>query len=225
MFMNSVSVKSDRFQDLLQASHKKFNDFEILEFVLYLGGIENHSNHEIATNLIDKFGSFPKVVHASHNDLSAVKGINEKTIAAIKLASLSAMRLLKSEVDDRPIIQNSKSLIKYCKAMLSHLKLEQFHVFCLNKDGMLIKDIMLAEGTIDHVPVYIREFTKSVLDAGAAKIFLAHNHPSGNLKPSKNDIRVTRDICMAMAMLEIDVIDHIIIANNKHFSFYEHGLM
>lgn len=203
---------------------KHFKDEDILELFLYSCGAGTNSS-VLSRQLLASFGSFTNIITAAAEELFLIDGMNERIIAGIKLVSESAMRLLKTDVEEMSILNNKEALLKYCKALLAHLKVEQFHIFYLDKKNRLIVGEMLSEGTVDNTPVYPREVVKRTLDVGASSVILVHNHPSGSTEPSKADKKITRDIIMALAPLGIEVNDHLIIAKDKHFSFYENGLM
>ena len=102
---------------------------------------------------------------------------------------------------------------------------EQFRVFFLNRKNVLIADELQQIGTVDHTPVYPREVIKRALDLGATAIIMAHNHPSGDLTPSKGDIAMTQEVKEAASKLGISVHDHVIVSCNGTSSFKSLGLL
>lgn len=116
-------------------------------------------------------------------------------------------------------------VIDYCAARMAHLDREQLRLLCFDARFRLISDEVHQTGTIDHVPVYPREIARRSLEAGAAAIVLAHNHPSGDPTPSSADIKMTRTIVHALRPLGVDVIDHVIVGRELHASFRRLGLM
>ena len=105
------------------------------------------------------------------------------------------------------------------------LKIEQFRVLFLNKKNVLIADEIVATGTIDQTPVYPREIVKKSLFHEAGAIILVHNHPSGNIKPSKSDIDLTTQIINACNMINVTVHDHVIIGGGNYYSFKSNMLL
>jgi DNA repair protein RadC len=113
----------------------------------------------------------------------------------------------------------------YLHAAMAHAINEQFRVLYLNNKNILIRDVLMAEGTVNHTPVYIREVIKRGLELGATALLLVHNHPSGDPTPSKEDIEMTKALARAAAPLSMVVHDHIIIGRNGHSSFKALGLL
>jgi DNA repair protein RadC len=199
-------------------------DYELLEMILFpaspLGDVK-----PMAKALLAHFGSFAKVMHAPPQELERVEGINESAVVAIKTAKAAAERMLKEEFTDRAIIKSWTQLLDYCRLHIGHIQNEEFHVLFLNHKLELIADERQQRGTIDHTPVYPREVVKRALELGAASMILVHNHPSGDVTPSKADIDITQQIIAAAAPLGIEVHDHVIIGAKKHFSFKSKGIL
>ena len=135
----------------------------------------------------------------------------------------AALRLMRTDLQERPIVGSWDKLIDYCNAQVAHNKVEEFHILFLDRKNVLIKHERQQRGTIDHTPVYPREVVKRALDLGAAAMILVHNHPSGDPTPSKADIAVTQDIKKAAAPLGVVLHDHVIIGRNGHISLRELG--
>ncbi len=193
-------------------------DYEILEMILFpakpVGDVK-----PMAKALLDGFGSFGQVLLATPQELMKVKGVNEAAIVAIKTAKAAAELLLKEEVADRPVIKSWTQLLDYCRLHIGHNQHEEFHVLFLDQKLQLLADERQQKGTVDHTPVYPREVIKRALEIGASSLILVHNHPSGDVNPSKADVEVTRQIIDAGRPLGIEVHDHLIIGAKKHFSF------
>lgn len=102
---------------------------------------------------------------------------------------------------------------------------EVFHVLLLDKSRHMIGDVCLQQGTIDHVAVYPREVFRHAFEHGASQLILLHNHPSGNCKPSRQDIKMTQTLAKLGHSLGVLIADHIIISRNGEFSFRKDGLM
>jgi DNA repair protein RadC len=199
-------------------------DYELLEIILFpaspLGDVK-----PMAKSLLSYFGSFAKVMHANPQELRKVEGVNESAVVAIKVAKAAAERMLKEEFADRAIIKSWTQLLDYCRLHIGHIQNEEFHVLFLNHKLELLADERQQRGTIDHTPVYPREVLKRALEIGASSMILVHNHPSGDVSPSKADIDITQQIIAAAAPLGIEVHDHVIIGAKKHFSFKSKGIL
>jgi DNA repair protein RadC len=199
-------------------------DYELLEMILFpakpVGDVK-----PMAKALIEAFGSFGRVLHASPLQLLQVEGVNEAAVVAIKVAKAATERLLKEQVADKAVIKSWTQLIDYCRIQFGHKDIEEFHVLFLNNRLELIVDECLQRGTVNHTPIYPREVVKRALELGATSVILVHNHPGGNVNPSRADIDVTRRIVDAARPLSIEVVDHLIISANRHFSFKSKGLI
>lgn len=199
-------------------------DYELLEMILYAASPRTDTK-PLAKALIHEFGSFAKAVQAPASELEKVDGMGEAAIASVKLMQAAAERLLKEEVTHGPIIQSWTALLDYCRVSMGHKKVEEFRILFLNHKHALIADEVQQQGTVNHAPVYPREVVKRALDLSASALILAHNHPSGDPTPSKDDIDVTRQIVTAAASLGLTVHDHLIIAGARHYSFKSNGLL
>ncbi len=199
-------------------------DYELLEMILFpakpVGDVK-----PMAKTLIAAFGSFGQVLFAEPPALMKVEGVNEAAVVAIKVAKSAAERLLKEEIADKPVIKSWTQLLDYCRIHIGYNQNEEFHVLFLNHKLELMLDERQQKGTVDHTPVYPREVVKRALELGASSLILVHNHPSGDVQPSKADIDVTKQIIDAARPLGIEVHDHLIIGAKKHFSFKSKGLI
>ena len=118
-----------------------------------------------------------------------------------------------------------QAAIDYCVAAMGREVREQFRILFLDRKNMLIADEVQQSGTIDHTPVYPREVVKRSLELSASALILAHNHPSGDPYPSAADRDMTIRIVRALQPVSINVLDHIVVARNRHFSFRKAGLL
>jgi len=199
-------------------------DYELLEMILFpakpMGDVK-----PIAKTLLARFKSFGGVLHAEDDALLALDGVNEAALVAIKVAKAAAERLLKEEFADKPIMKSWTQLLDYCRIHIGSLAHEEFHVLFLDSKLQLIADECQQRGTVNHTPVYPREVVKRALALSASSMILVHNHPSGDVNPSKDDVDVTKLIIAAARPLGIEVHDHLIIGAKKHFSFKSKGII
>ena len=193
-------------------------DYELLEMVLFRA-ISRGDTKPLAKALIAKFGSFAEVVSATPERLKEVTGVGEAIVTELKLIRAAALRLMKGEIINRPLLSSWSAILEYCRASMAFENKEQFRILFLDKKNQLIADEVQQEGTVDHTPVYTREVMKRALELSASAIILAHNHPSGDPTPSFADIDMTRKIIDAGMKLGITVHDHVIIGRNGHTSF------
>ena len=213
-----------RLRERFLQQPKALPDYEILELLLFAASARKDVK-PLAKDLLQIFGSLPKVFMASADELLRVDGLNHAGVAAIKSVQEGASRLLLSEVKEKPVLNSWIKLLDYCRAEMGHLKNEQFRIMFLNSKNMLIADEVQQEGTINHTMAYPREVVKRALDLAASSIILSHNHPSGDPSPSQADIDLTEQIVNAAKPLGLKVHDHLIISEVEHFSFKSNGLL
>ena len=199
-------------------------DYELLEMILFpakpIGDVK-----PMAKDLLARFKTFGGVLHAAPEALLGVDGVNEAAVVAIKVARAAAERLLKEEIADKPVMKSWTQLLDYCRIHIGHQANEEFHVLFLDNKLQLISQERQQRGTVNHTPVYPREVVKRALELGASSMILVHNHPSGDVTPSKDDIDITKLIIAAAKPLGIAVHDHVIIGPKKHFSFKSQGVI
>jgi len=162
---------------------------------------------------------------ADAETIARIGGISEGAVAALKTAHAAALRLLKEEVKERPVLGSWQALLDYLRADMAHEGIERVRVLFLNARNVLIRDEPMWEGSVDESAVYVREIMRRALDLGATALILVHNHPSGDPSPSQQDIRITRDIIEAGRHLRIVVHDHIIVGAKGHASLKAMGLI
>ncbi len=211
-------------QRLLKAGPDALADHEMLEMVLFLA-LPRRDTKPIARALLARFGNFGGVISAPPAELATVEDLGEAGIAALKLVQGSALRLLKQEVAAAPVIASWDRLIDYLTASMAHERVEQFRVLFLDVRNRLIADEVQSRGTISHTPAYPREVVRRALELHASAVILAHNHPSGEPTPSREDVAMTMDIQRAVETVGITLHDHIIVARNRFLSFRQEKLI
>jgi DNA repair protein RadC len=209
---------------LIEGGGDALLDHELLEFLLTLA-IPRRDTKPIAKALLREFGGLAAVFTADAEALSRVDGVGEGAVSAIKIAQAAALRLLRDQASERPVLAGWQALLDYLRADMAHHAIERVRVLHLNSRNMLIRDELVSEGTIDQSAVHVREVIRRAIDLGSAAIILAHNHPSGDPAPSRADIELTRDIVEAGKRLGIAVHDHVIIGTKGHASLRAMGLM
>ncbi|MDQ0251630.1 DNA repair protein RadC [Sphingomonas kyeonggiensis] len=199
-------------------------DHELVEYLLALA-IPRQDTKPLAKALLHEFGGIAGLLTADAEALARVKGMGETSVAALKAAHAAALRLLRAEVAERPVLANWQALLDYLRADMAHHVIERFRVLHLNSKNMLIRDELMGEGTIDEAAVYVREVIRRAIDLGSAALILVHNHPSGDPSPSRADIEITRQIMAAGKGMGIAVHDHIIMGRDGHASLRGQGLL
>lgn len=201
-----------------------FHEYEIIELLLTLGTPRKNCK-PAAKELLNKFGSLKAVLEADPESLQTVNGVGQNNIFGLKIAQAVARRYLSDRVMGQDFIQNAESVVEYLIHNLRDKNREIFMAIYLNGKNRILKIEELFEGTLTTSAVYPREVVKKALAENAAALVFVHNHPSGSLTPSKDDISITNKLKEALGTIDISVHDHIIIAGNDYYSFADHRLL
>jgi len=208
---------------VLKAGIDSLPDYELLELLLFYA-IDRIDTKPLAKRLLERFGTLGDVFAAEPAQLREFE-IDQRTLVLFRAVREAARRLALAEVKDMPVLGNWQQLIDYCHASLAHEKTERFFILFLNRKNELIADEVQQRGTIDHTPVYPREVVKRALHHEASALILVHNHPSGDPKPSRDDIDMTKEVAKAAGALGIAIHDHLVIGRKGHASFRSLGLL
>ncbi len=201
-----------------------FLDYEIIELLLTLGTSRRDCKPQ-AKEAIDRFKTLRGVLEAPPEELQKIKGVTPYNTFVIKLVQELAREFLKEQLLNKPYCKSSKEVFDYLYLSMRDLKKETFRVMFLNAQNQVIEVEDLFEGTLTVSAVYPREIIKKAIKYNAASLIFAHNHPSGNPEPSDNDKQITRDLVFAGNIMQLKVLDHIIIGDNRYFSFADAGLI
>ncbi len=209
---------------LLERGAGALADYEVLE-VLLMAFIPRQDVKPVAKALQAQFGSLSAILAAPANDLVKVKGIGQTTAAYLKAVAELSSRAAREQISQRQVISSWSALVAYVRQQLQHEKREQFRVLFLDRKNQLIADELMGQGTVDHAPVYTREIARRALELSASGLILVHNHPSGDTKPSRADITITREIIDVLQPFDITVHDHLIVGTSGVTSFKTAGLI
>jgi len=199
-------------------------DYELLELILFRA-VPRRDTKPLAKAILAQFGTFAEALNAPEERLKEVPGLGEAAITEIRLVRAAALRLVRGEVLERPVLASWSQVLDYCRASMGFEAKEQFRILFLDKRNQIIADEVQQKGTVDHTPVYVREVVKRALELSATAIVLVHNHPSGDPTPSRADIETTKQIVSSAKNLGIVVHDHIIVGKQGHSSFRGLGLI
>ncbi len=211
-------------QRLAEGGPDALLDHELVEYLLALA-IPRRDTKPLAKALMSRFGGFGGLLSADWSELAQVKELSETSIAALKIAQASALRLLKAEMTQRPLLSGWQAVLDYLRADMAYLSVERVRVLHLNTRNMLLRDDHMGDGSIDEAAIYAREVVKRAVALGSTGLILVHNHPSGSPEPSRQDIAVTRQIIEATRPIGVTVHDHIIIGAQGHSSMRALGLI
>lgn len=211
-------------QRYIKSGLDSFEDYQVLEMLLFYC-YPQKDTHEIAHKMINTFGSLHNLFEASAIDIMNQCKVTENVAVLVSLTPHLAKRYFKGRWGKKEVLDNSKLIGQFAISLFIGQKYECFYVICLDTQHQLLDAVMAQEGSIDSAPIYPRNIVEIALKHNAASVALAHNHPSGSLKPSHPDIEATKLIAKALESIDIDIVDHIIVAGEKYFSFSEKGLL
>ena len=208
---------------LLDAGPAAFHDYELIEYLLALT-IPRVDTKPLAKELIDSFGGIGPLLSASADTLRR-EGVSDAAIGALKIAEATALRLLETRVEGRPVLSSWDALGEYLHAAMAHSRVEEVRILFLNAKNMLIANEAMWQGSVDEASVHVREVIARAIALGATAVIIVHNHPSGDPTPSNQDIRLTRDLVEAGRHMKITVHDHVIVGANGRTSMRAMGLI
>jgi len=211
----------DRF---FQNGIDSFHDYEVIELLLTLVTPRKDMKPQ-AKELIRRFGSLASVLEAPTSVLKDVKGLGPANIFALKLPHAVGRRYLFEQTRGKDYLRSSKTVKDYLTHNLRERNREIFMVIFLDGQNQIIKMEELFSGSLTTSAIYPREVVQKVLDYDAATVILVHNHPSGSLTPSGSDRAVTKKLQTALASIDVEVLDHLIVGGNEFFSFADHRLL
>ncbi|OPY13371.1 MAG: hypothetical protein A4E70_00428 [Syntrophus sp. PtaU1.Bin005] len=213
-------LKKKFFECGLQA----FHDYEAVELLLSYA-IPRKDLKIPAKDLLERLGSLRGIMDADVSELTQTSGISHHAAGLIKLVKEIGTLYLQERVKEKPQITCTGELLDFCKTALGGLKDENFCVLYLDTQNRAIAFETLQKGIVNQAVVYPRQVLERALFHKSSAIILVHNHPSGYVKPSDADIRLTKTISDTAKLLDILVHDHLIIGENRFFSFREEGIM
>jgi DNA repair protein RadC len=211
-------------EELKNLGASSFYDHKLLEMFLF-PYIPRKDTNEIAHRLLDTFGSLKNVIYADWKELHKVKGMTE--IAALNISLLPEIfnRINYQYELTAQRIDNYVQAKNIACATLSHKTKEEVLIICLDSAGKIVRKRIISQGGLKETYVNTRSIAEEAFRFSADKILVAHNHPSGHLAPSQNDIKFTQNLALALAYLDILLIDHIIVAGNNAYSFKKAGII
>lgn len=210
-------------QRLLEAGPQGFHDYELLEYLLTLT-IPRVDTKPLAKRLLGDFGGIGPLLGADPDTLRR-DGLSDATIAALKIAEATALRLLEARVEGQPVLSSWNALGDYLHAAMAHRRTEEVRILFLNAKNMLLANEALWQGSVDEASVHVRDVIARAIALGATAIIIVHNHPSGDPTPSNQDIRLTRDLVDAGRHMKIAVHDHVIVGAQGRTSMRAMGLI
>jgi len=215
--------KSDRPREkLIAKGADNLKDSELLAILLRTGTIGKNVI-EIASQILSKY-SKKRLLQMTYTDLSKISGIDSAKATTLLAAFELSKRALEVNDTNLPVISDAKDAVAQLSDMRD-LKKEHFVVLYLNAKNQLVHKETISMGTLNANLVHPREVFEPALKYSAAQIIAAHNHPSGDPKPSEDDLEVTKRLTEAGKMMGIEIMDHVIVSKNSYFSFKEEKIL
>lgn len=207
---------------LLRDGAPALSDPELLA-VFLRSGVKGKNAVELGRELICRFGSLHALFGASCKELSAVHGLGPAKFAQLQAIMELAQRAVGEQLQGGQLLSSPALVRQYLRLQLARQQHESFMVLFLDAKNRLIACDAMFRGTLTQTSVHPREVVKAALAHNAAAVLLAHNHPSGTPTPSEADVLITRALAQALALIEVRVLDHFIVAGHQVHSFAEHG--
>jgi DNA repair protein RadC len=204
--------KSERPRELLLEKGPEFVSDAGLVAILLRIGIKGKDAVSLGRDLIHRFGGLRGLLNANKRDLEKINGLGPAKIAQLLASTEITKRQLKEQIVGSFAIHGPEDLIEYLSASMANLKEEVFKVVFLNSANVVLAIEDLFKGTIDQSAVYPREVIKRALELNASGLIFVHNHPSGDLKPSKSDFSLNRKLIEACLAVNLTPLDHLIIS-------------
>lgn len=209
---------------LIKYGAHALSDAELLSVFLRVG-VKGKSAVDLGRDMLLQFGSLRALFGANLKDFTQVHGLGSAKYAQLQAVLELAKRSISEELETNSSLSSPQAVKQYLQLQIGNKQYESFVVLFLDVKNRLITTQELFRGSLSHASVYPREVVKSALAQNAASIILAHNHPSGSPEPSQADLSLTQTLKSALALVDIRVLDHFIVANNTVHSFAEHGQM
>ena len=211
-------------EKLLEQGVETLSDAELLAIFLRVG-VTGKSAVDLARDLLTRFGSLNGIFAAALNELTQVNGIGSSKFAQLQAIFEMSRRALNEQMQVKDVLSSPKQVRDYLCLKLGGLTREVFMVLFLDAQNRIITSEEMFTGTLTQTSVYPREVVKRALHHNAASVIFAHNHPSGIAKQSQADELLTIELKKALALVDVRVLDHFVVAGNTTLSFVEQGLL
>jgi DNA repair protein RadC len=211
-------------EKLLTNGAHSLSDAELLAIFLRVG-VTGKSAVDLARDLLKEFGNLNGIFSATEKDLSRVHGIGSSKFVQLQAIFEMSRRALSEQLQQRDVLSSPQQVRDYLLLTLGNLTREVFMALFLDTQNRLLASEEMFTGTLTQTSVYPREIVKRALYYNAANIIFAHNHPSGQVQQNQADELLTQHLKMALALVDIGVLDHFIVAGNQILSFKEADLI
>lgn len=223
ILIKEIPINDRPRERLIKVGSSNLSNTELLSIILK-EGTHNISVNELANTILKKLNKFSDLKYITFEELISIKGIGVSKSCTL-LATIELAKRINTKVESINNISFTSADIvyEYFKNKIGYKKQEEFYAIYLDSRNIIIKEKQLFVGTINYSMVHPREVFKEAYLLSAVSIICIHNHPTGNIEPSKEDINITNNLISVGKILGIKVLDHIIIGPDKYYSFLENG--
>ena len=211
-------------EKLLKHGPAALSDAELLAILIRIG-MEKYSALDLAKAILHEHKSLPGVASRSATELMRMKGIGKAKAVEMLAAFEIGRRVEARPYGEKIIVRSPEDVARIMIPRMRDLTNEEFYVLVLDAQNGLREEVKLTSGTLNASLVHPREVFKTAIDYRAAAIIVVHNHPSGNLEPSREDIEITRQLCESGKTIGIPVHDHLIVSGSGFTSLAERGII
>lgn len=212
-------------EKFIKSGLKNLNDREILEFHLNMG-TPDKDYHQLVNRLLTRFKNLQVLLNTPTEQIQHIPGLSHRDVLILNIMQILANRFLKETILERPIYQSGRVIFDYLYHEMQKLVDEHFKMLCLDKNKMITEEFDLLTIKPDSIIAQSsRAAIEYAIKNGARYFVVAHNHLSGDPKPTQNDKDITRDLVFAGMIIQIKLLDHVIIGNDSFYSFSNEGLI
>ncbi|WP_322049181.1 RadC family protein [Paraburkholderia sp. J67] len=208
---------------LREAGPGALSDLELVALLLG-SGVPGHDVFDVASSLLKHFGSLRAMLDAQREEFEGLRGIGPAKASTLVAVLELARRALAEQIEEKPLIDSPGAVEDYLRLLIGGRTYEVFICLFLDIRHRLIRTEESTRGTLTRMAVYPREIVRRALMLNAAHLIVAHNHPSGAVQPSASDRRLTRVLRETLALVDVQLVDHLVIGTQETFSFARHGL-
>ena len=207
---------------LIADGPQALSDAELLAVFLRVG-VKGRDAVQLARDTVAHFGSLHGLFSASLQEFSALNGLGAAKFAQLQAVMELARRAIEEQLRTGHTLGSPQAVKDYLRIVFARQEHESFYVLFVDVKNRLLSSQEMFRGTLTHTSVYPREVVKAALANNAASVLLAHNHPSGAAEPSESDLLLTRTLIQALALIDVRVLDHFVVAGRHVHSFAENG--
>lgn len=222
--MNDHSGHRNRIRErLIKNGFEGFAPHEVLEYILFCF-IPRRNTNDIAHRLLDAFGSLQGVCRAGYDQLRQIPGMTDN--AALFLASVpSFLGLYNASINDTTVINSLQDAVQYIAARVDVSDCEQVAVLCLNAGGRILRTFINQSGAPDQVLLSLRGLITQIAQTHAVNVIVGHNHPSGDVTPSRADKQLAQQLRQSLEMVGVNLLDFIIVGQERFYAFSQTGFL